>query len=388
MFEVGQRVSASWDFGVRWYPGIVAEVHTDETYDILYDDGDVEYRVEAKRVRAAESLDKKLSDVRTAERKFAKEKIVRKIRQHCAIYRQFTMLMMYEMILSLNRIDIFLPRGVFEEMWSFVIDENWRSWRWNKSIVDMTSPHIYPLAWGPSNQCLTCFKRGNAATSIVSDRALGPNQSCVVYFRNRHRQSGITIGIVSKYHELFKERMRTSRGDLDEEEEESRGGKNPEVLEILARSGRGYRDVEMCRSRHGWGLYIPQRSNDPEVCGIYRESKLWRRLDMTFDALSDLLNNEKDYSSGMPTDERIIIHSLTSTSPHVVHELRIMHLDNRIQFVLNGVPLSSLHIQVSELTSPDIFVSATLYESSQEVGLLGEPFHDIGSTVDLSSSLR
>ena len=74
---------------------------------------------------------------------------------------------------------------------------------------------------GPSNQCLTCFKRGNAATSICSDRALGPNQSCVVYFRNRHRQSGITIGIVSKFHELFKERMRTSRGDLDEEEEES-----------------------------------------------------------------------------------------------------------------------------------------------------------------------
>ena len=145
-----------------------------------------------------------------------------KDKKHCAIYRQFTMLMMYEMILSLNRIDIFLPRGVFEEMWSFVIDENWRSWRWNKSIVDMTSPHIYPLAWGPSNQCLTCFKRGNAATSICSDRTLGPNQSCVVYFRNRHRQSGITIGIVSKFHELFKERMRTSRGDLDEEEEESK----------------------------------------------------------------------------------------------------------------------------------------------------------------------
>ena len=80
-----------------------------------------------------------------------------------------------------NRYILYLEESL-REMWSFVIDENGDLGDGNKSIVDMTSPHIYPLAWGPSNQCLTCFKRGNAATSICSDRALGPNQSCVVYF--------------------------------------------------------------------------------------------------------------------------------------------------------------------------------------------------------------
>ena len=382
MFEVGERVSASWDFGVRWYPGIVAEVHADETYDILYDDGDVEYNVSNERIKAQESLDKKLNDVRIVERRFCREMIVRRIERHSEIRRRITSLMLHETIMSLHRIDRFLPRGVFEEMWGFVVDKAWKSWRWNKDCVDMTSPHIYPLAWCPSNRCLTCFKRGNAATSIVSNQALKPNRSCVVYFRNRHRQSGITIGIVTKFHEIFRERLKSSRGDEEEEDSTTRGGKNPEHFEILSRTGRGYRDVEICRSHHGWGLYIPQRSNDPEVCGIYRDGRLYRRLDMTFDALRELLNES---NSVMSKDERIS-RGLTSTSPNMVHELQINYADEMIRFVLNDVPLTSLDIRVSELTSQNIFISATLYESGQEIGLLGEPFHNIDSFSSLSSS--
>ena len=113
---------------------------------------------------------------------------------------------------------------------------------------------------------------------------------------------------------------------------------------------------------------------------------------MTFNALSELLNSDKDHStsSSIPRSDERVIHSLTSTSPNLVHELRIVYLDDAIQFVLNGVALRSLDIRVSELTSQNIFVSATLYESSQEVGLLGEPFHDIGTTTDIlsSSSIR
>ena len=67
---------------------------------------------------------------------------------------------------------------------------------------------------------------------------------------------------------------------------------------------------------------------------------------------------------------------MTSTSPNSVHILRIENVQHKIRFFLNDILLESLDVLVSELTSREIYVSATLYESGQEVGLVCEPFRD------------
>lgn len=37
------RIEARWRNGARWYPGVIAKYNDNETFDVLYDDGDTEY---------------------------------------------------------------------------------------------------------------------------------------------------------------------------------------------------------------------------------------------------------------------------------------------------------------------------------------------------------
>lgn len=50
-FEVGDRVDAKYKGG-NWYPGRISHVNADGTYNISYDDGDVEQNLESARVKA------------------------------------------------------------------------------------------------------------------------------------------------------------------------------------------------------------------------------------------------------------------------------------------------------------------------------------------------
>jgi hypothetical protein len=53
--EVGSRVEALYQAGVgggAWYDGVVTRVRPDGTFDILYEDGDTEFRVKRRFVRA------------------------------------------------------------------------------------------------------------------------------------------------------------------------------------------------------------------------------------------------------------------------------------------------------------------------------------------------
>ena len=44
-YEIGDRVEARWDGRPEWFPGRVIAMNDDETYDILYDDGEDELNV-------------------------------------------------------------------------------------------------------------------------------------------------------------------------------------------------------------------------------------------------------------------------------------------------------------------------------------------------------
>ena len=50
------RATRAGTVGTSWFPGVIAKVHTDSTYDIAYDDGDFESNVWAKFVRPAASV--------------------------------------------------------------------------------------------------------------------------------------------------------------------------------------------------------------------------------------------------------------------------------------------------------------------------------------------
>ncbi|KAG7388440.1 hypothetical protein PHYPSEUDO_012501 [Phytophthora pseudosyringae] len=54
-WEVGDRVRAFYGKGKRLFPGKIAKVHMNGTYDIKYEDGDSEIRVETSLIEAAES---------------------------------------------------------------------------------------------------------------------------------------------------------------------------------------------------------------------------------------------------------------------------------------------------------------------------------------------
>lgn len=351
-FSVGQRVNATWDFGTRWYPGIVAQTHDDSFYDILYDDGDVEYRVSRSRVREADALEKQLSDAREAEAYFRTSKLVRESEVHLHRRTADVATARLNFACCLQRTDAMPPFGVFMIIWGFVCDRDWRLLAWDRRRVDVTSPHIHPLAWGPSDRSITCFKRGNAATSVVCTQVMTKNRSCVVLFRNTHRQSGITIGIISEDHRLFQKAERNDRGSRSIAVRDGR----------RAIRGRGYRDVEICNCEFGWGLYLPQRRNDPEVCGIYREG-LWRRLNVSFEDLRVLLGGGGDD-----------IHTGSSTNPNATHRLRVSYdPDGFVRFELNDERIESASISERHFSGKAIYVAATMYESGQELGICGTP---------------
>ncbi|GMF15318.1 unnamed protein product [Phytophthora lilii] len=54
-WEVGDRIKAYYGKGKRLFPGKIAKVHMNGTYDILYDDGDSESRVDASLVEGVAS---------------------------------------------------------------------------------------------------------------------------------------------------------------------------------------------------------------------------------------------------------------------------------------------------------------------------------------------
>ena len=55
-FLAQQPVKAQWDREAAWYPGTITKAHADGSYDIKYNDGDVEQSVEAHLIRAREVL--------------------------------------------------------------------------------------------------------------------------------------------------------------------------------------------------------------------------------------------------------------------------------------------------------------------------------------------
>ncbi|KAK1932357.1 hypothetical protein P3T76_012351 [Phytophthora citrophthora] len=57
-WEVGDRVKAYYGKGKRLFPGRISKVHMNGTYDIKYDDGDSEVRVEARLIESEEDKEK------------------------------------------------------------------------------------------------------------------------------------------------------------------------------------------------------------------------------------------------------------------------------------------------------------------------------------------
>ena len=59
----GQDVEANFEGAGHWHPGVIAVVCDDgKSYDIMYDDGDYEKGVEARRIRPDHSQDEAHSD--------------------------------------------------------------------------------------------------------------------------------------------------------------------------------------------------------------------------------------------------------------------------------------------------------------------------------------
>merc|ERR1719181_2141396 len=50
-FRVGDKVEARFKGGARWHPGRITEKNRDGTYDVRYEDGDEERRVESRLIR-------------------------------------------------------------------------------------------------------------------------------------------------------------------------------------------------------------------------------------------------------------------------------------------------------------------------------------------------
>ena len=50
-YRMGDKVEARFKGGTKWHPGRIANVNRDGTYDVRYDDGDEERRVESRMIR-------------------------------------------------------------------------------------------------------------------------------------------------------------------------------------------------------------------------------------------------------------------------------------------------------------------------------------------------
>ena len=50
-YRMGDEVEARVKGGAKWLPGRITEVNRDGTFDVRYDDGDEERRVESRMIR-------------------------------------------------------------------------------------------------------------------------------------------------------------------------------------------------------------------------------------------------------------------------------------------------------------------------------------------------
>merc|ERR550514_1250724 len=50
-YRMGDKVEARFKGGTKWLPGRITEVNRDGTFDVRYDDGDEERRVESRMIR-------------------------------------------------------------------------------------------------------------------------------------------------------------------------------------------------------------------------------------------------------------------------------------------------------------------------------------------------
>ena len=50
-YKMGDKVEARFKGGAKWHPGRIDNVNRDGTYDVRYDDGDQERRVESRMIR-------------------------------------------------------------------------------------------------------------------------------------------------------------------------------------------------------------------------------------------------------------------------------------------------------------------------------------------------
>merc|ERR1719440_147141 len=50
-FRVGDKVEARFKGGTRWHPGRITEKNRDGTFDVRFEDGDEERRVESRNIR-------------------------------------------------------------------------------------------------------------------------------------------------------------------------------------------------------------------------------------------------------------------------------------------------------------------------------------------------
>ena len=73
-FEQGQRIEARFGGGGEWYPGVVVVVAANHTYDLRYDDGDIERGVPASLVRVARETDEEDSDATNSPPPSSKKK--------------------------------------------------------------------------------------------------------------------------------------------------------------------------------------------------------------------------------------------------------------------------------------------------------------------------
>ncbi|RLN48991.1 hypothetical protein BBJ28_00012921 [Nothophytophthora sp. Chile5] len=60
-FSVGDKVTAQYKRGLKWFPGKIVKARTDGTFDIQYDDGDVEMRVSSTAIEAVAEPEAKKS---------------------------------------------------------------------------------------------------------------------------------------------------------------------------------------------------------------------------------------------------------------------------------------------------------------------------------------
>ncbi|KUF93048.1 hypothetical protein AM588_10009062 [Phytophthora nicotianae] len=79
-FRVGQSVKARYKGGKKLFPGKIKRIHSDKTYDIMYEDGDEEKRVKTEYIESADNLsDEDIKSAKTSSKTF---KVGQKVKAH------------------------------------------------------------------------------------------------------------------------------------------------------------------------------------------------------------------------------------------------------------------------------------------------------------------